>query len=287
MPLRDCQVLLVLVGLLAAGCATEYPKKLSPLHPPQMSADCVALEILSVRLPPRSQELKRRIWNDVDEQQLPGPLRQRLAHNGFQAGVVGQVPAALAEIMATSAKPPARGGVQRLSAADLATAPRVIPRQLQIRASQRGEIVASGIHADLPVLVSEAGELHGQSYRDAQGIFALAAFPQADGQVRVDLVPELHYGRSQPHYVGEQAIWRLESSRPKRVFDDMKISALLMPGSMLIVGCLPDRPGSLGHSFFTADAAAAAGYEEKVLLVRVCQTQHDDLVQPPPLPLEP
>jgi hypothetical protein len=158
---------------------------------------------------------------------------------------------------------------------------------LQVRTGQRSEIIACGVHESLPVLACENGELCGRTYHDAQGVFALAAFPQTDSRVRVELVPELHHDHSRPHWVGDQAVWRLESARPRRVFDDLKVSAVLGPGSMLILGCLPDRPGSLGDCFFTEDSGSATDTERKLLVVRVCQTQHDDLVLPPPLPLAP
>ena len=102
--------------------------------------------------------------------------------------------------------------------------------------------------------------------------------------MRVELVPELHHGHSRPHWVGDQAMWRLDSTRPKRVFDDLKVAAVLGPGSMLVVGCLPDRSGSLGDCFFTEDSGTATDRSGSCSVVRLCQTQHDDLVLPPPLP---
>ncbi|MGD0897454.1 MAG: hypothetical protein ABR915_06425 [Thermoguttaceae bacterium] len=278
---------LLLPLMLLAGCQTEYPKPPSILRPTQMSSDAVALEIVSVRLPPQSAELCRKVWEEVDEQHFPADLRQRLARNGFRVGVVGRIPAALATAMAMKDRVPAGDEPQKLTAADLQTPPRVMPRHLEARAGQRSEVIASGIREQMPVLVRENGELCGRTYCDAQGIFAMAAFPQADGRVRLELVPEVHHGHSRPHWVGDQAMWRLESERPRRVFDNLKMSALLTPGSMAILGCLPNRPGSLGYSFFTEDSGSDSQVEEKLLLVRVCQTQHDDLVHPPPLALAP
>jgi hypothetical protein len=282
----DSRIVLAALVSLAAGCQTEQPKKASVLQSTQMSPDAVALEILLVRLPPKSAELHRKVWGEVDEQHLPAELRQLLARNGFRAGVLGQMPSALADVLAMQDKAPAAGEPQKLGLADFEGPPRVMPRLLQTRAGQRNEIVASGVYDDLPVLLSEDGELCGRTFHEAQGIFALAAFPQADGRVRLELVPELHHDQSRPHVVGDQGMWRLECGRPKRVFDDLKIPALLTPGSILIVGCLPDRPGSLGHSFFTEDSGSAE-CAQKLLLVRVCQTQHDDLVHPLPLTIEP
>ena len=76
---------------------------------------------------------------------------------------------------------------------------------------------------------------------------------------------------------------RLETARPRRVFDDLAISAVLSPGTMLILTALPDHPGSLGHYFFTEGEDNRL--KQKLLVVRLCQTQHDDLLTPPPLPL--
>ena len=47
---------------------------------------------------------------------------------------------------------------------------------------------------------------------------------------------------------------------------------------MLVLTCLPDRPGSLGHRFFTHECAGQA--EQKLLVIRLSQTQHDGLFSP-------
>ena len=107
------------------------------------------------------------------------------------------------------------------------------------------------------------------------------ATPQSDGRVRIELTPELHHDHARQQWVGDQAMWRLEASRPKRVFDDLRISAVLSSGSMLLLGSQPDRAGSLGHSFFMEGAGQDNRMEQKLLLVRLCQTQHDDLIVPP------
>ena len=77
---------------------------------------------------------------------------------------------------------------------------------------------------------------------------------------------------------------RLETGRPRKVYDDMTMTANLQPGSMLILSSLSNRPGSLGHYFFTQNDARL---EQKLLVVRLAQTQHDGLFSPPePLKLE-
>ena len=85
----------------------------------------------------------------------------------------------------------------------------------------------------------------------------MKSFPQPDGRVRLELVPELHHGQPRQRWIGEQGVLRLDASRPKRTFDDLALSAELAPGAMLVLSSLPNRPGSLGHHFFTEKGKAA------------------------------
>jgi hypothetical protein len=101
----------------------------------------------------------------------------------------------------------------------------------------------------------------------------------------LELVPELHHGQPQQQWIAKQGMWRLETGRPKRAFDDMTLSADLAPGAMLVMSSLPNRPGSLGHYFFTEENGGRL--EQKLLIIRLTQTQHDGLFNPPePLKLE-
>jgi hypothetical protein len=276
-----------LLALLLAGCIhpPTVGKGKSPLQEATMSSDSVAVEIYFVRLPEKDTRTANDLWREIDEQQVPAELRQRLAHNGFRVGVVGgTVPRELARLMELKETLPAADGAQHANAAQMEEEkPRVTLRHLQARASHRSEIVASEIYEHLPVLVSDGGELRGQTYSDAQGIFALRPLPQSDGLVQVELVPELHFDHARQRWVGDDSMWRLETSRPRRAFEDMTITTVLRPGGMLVMGALPNRSGSLGHYFFTERDNPRA---QKLLLLRLCQTQHDDLVAPPPLKLE-
>ena len=76
---------------------------------------------------------------------------------------------------------------------------------------------------------------------------------------------------------------QLDTARPKHVFDELTISATMAPGSMMILTALPIARQPFGHYFFTK--SSGTHLEQKLLLLRLCQTQHDDLVTPPALPL--
>jgi hypothetical protein len=287
MPSDWRQFVIVFAMLVIAGCNTPLRKGgKSPLQPAQMSPDSVVLEMFFVRCPFGDSTVNGKLWDEIDEQQFAPALRERLAKDGFRVGMVsGQTPVELSNLMQLSDKPPAAGEAGTSQLDSVENEPRVLKRHLQLRANQRGDILASGVHNDLPLLTSDAGQISGQTYHQAQGIFAVKSLPQPDGRVRLELVPELHHGQPQQQWIAKQGMWRLETGRPKRAFDDMTLSADLAPGAMLVMSSLPNRPGSLGHYFFTEENGGRL--EQKLLIIRLTQTQHDGLFNPPePLKLE-
>jgi hypothetical protein len=271
------------VGLLPvvwvlAGCATPEPKGKSPLLPAQMSSDSVVLEIFRAHFPFGDPLGNEQLWQEVDEQHFSQESRQRLGRNGFRLGLVGgQPPEALSELLELEDKPPRTGQANQIDVAEMDCQPLVERRHMQLRSGRRGEIVTSAVYDQLPVLLSESGELFGETYAKAQTLLAVKAFPLSDGRVRVELVPELYHDESRQTWVAGQGTFRLEAGRPRQAFDELGFSAVLSPGSMLLVSSLPNRPGSLGHHFFTHDDGQP---QQKLLVVRLAQTQHDDLFAP-------
>jgi hypothetical protein len=285
MPGHRRTILLLLALATLCGCTTPLHQGKSPLQPAQMSPDSVALDMFFVRFPFGDPTINEKLWGEIDEQQLAPDLRERLARNGFRVGMIcGQMPIELSKLMKLSDKPAPMGELAGTQAASLEAEPTVSQRHLQIRAGEPATIVASGIYPELPVLVWRSGRLSGQTWGQAQGIFAVKSLPQPDGRVRLELVPELHHDQPRVRYTGNQGVWRLDTSRPKEVYNDMAIAADLPSGAMLVLSSLPNRPGSLGHHFFTD---ASERREQKLLIIRLSQTQHDGLFNPPePLKLE-
>ena len=68
---------------------------------------------------------------------------------------------------------------------------------------------------------------------------------------------------------------QLNTGRSREVFDRLAAQATLAPGEMLVFSSLPEREGSLGHYFFTEEHSGQL--EQKLLVIRLSQTQHDDL----------
>lgn len=277
---------LALFALCAGGCAPLHTMEKSPLLPLQMSPDSVVLDIIFVRLPQQETEEVQQLWDELDEQQLAPALRQRLTRNGFRVGVAGvQMPPSLQKLLdqATTpddlplqaATPPAEGPAS-VTVTDFQSEPALTRRHLQLRSGREAEIVASGIYPSLPLLEPDAeGQLSGRRYAKAQGVFTLQAFAEADGRVKLAVRPELQYGEPQQEIRPEAGRWLLQSRRRRRAFDDLNIETALAPGEILVLAARPDDTGSAGHYFFTEQTSA--GLTRKLLLVRLSQTQHNEI----------
>jgi hypothetical protein len=277
--LPERAVLLMLALLALAGCASPIKRGKSLLTPVWMSPDAVVIELFFVRFPLGDTEANDHLWQEVDEQHFPAELRKKLAQNGFRVGLVGgQIPAALFRLLELDDKPAPTGGPSAIEVSRLASEPRVIRRRMSLRSGVGGQIIASEVYSQLPVLIGQSGEVCGQTYCQAQGLLAVKAFPEGDGRIRLEVVPEVHHDQPRQRWVGDQGVLRLEAQRPKRAFDDLGIPATLAPGDMLLLSSLPSRPGSLGHHFFTDNKGQL---EQKLLVIRLAETQHNGLFSPP------
>lgn len=266
--------------LSASGCRQFEPPAPSPLAKPVMSPDSVALDIVFVQFPTAKAEQCETLWHSVDEQSLPLELRRELRQQGFRAGVIGShtnpaLDRLLGDQMGPSDQPD--DAIVDFQPKEI----NVRKRHLQLRADHRSEIVVSGIYDQWPLLTRRNGEVTGRTYHQAQGIFALQTHPLGDGRVRVELSPELHHGSPKRQYTVNEGAWVLDSGRPREVFDALRIAAVLSPGEMLLVGQTADAKGSVGARFFNVDDTPTGVAAQRLLFIRLAQTQYDDRFSPP------
>lgn len=271
---------LILSILLSVGACHRFIRApgqgRSPLQPARMSPDACALEIFFARFPLGDFQANDLLWREIDEQHFPAATRRELAQHGFRVGLVaGQIPVPLSQLLEIRDDAPPPGDTHQVGLEELESGPKVIRRHLQIRPGGHSEIVASGNYDELTVLSCEPEGVCGQTYAKAQGFFTVRALPEPDGRVCIHLVPELQYGEPAKRWIGAQGSWRLDTSRQKRVFENLAVKAKLAPGEMLVLTTLPDRPGSLGYNYFTDTKSGQP--EQKLLLIRLAQTQHDGL----------
>lgn len=267
----------LLLGLLCltAGCTHLQAPASSPLAPPQMSNDSVAIDIIFARIP-LNDGTSEKIWSDLDEQILPQEKRKSLYQNGFRIGrIAGPVPQPLVEIMKLTDSAPSSGETNTADALSLTDESATTRRHLQLRAGHRTEILASGVYDELPFLRREDGRLVGRTLQKAQGVFGLSVRPNAYGGVKLRLVPEVHFGEPRIQPIAAQGMIRWESQRDRIVLDDLIVEADLTPGDLLILTCLPNCPGSLGNRFFTVTAEGKL--HQKIIAIRLSQVQSSPL----------
>jgi hypothetical protein len=261
----------------AAGCAAfkkqaeSEPSSLPALKP---AGDTVGLEIAFLKLAPTAQSQANLVWNDVDETRLPNELRRRLHANGMRCGCFGaQMPETLRQLVdqATESQVGSTEDGVQVGAGHVHTR-----RQLQSRTAQRNEILASQILPEIAVLSNVGGQIVGNTYHDAQCIWNLKTFPQGDGRVRLQLTPEVHYGKPQNQWIGQSTgIFRQVTARRRKVFEDLRSEIDVNPGHTCLLSATDPVKG-LGHHFFTYGAEAETP-GPKLLLIRLARTQYEDL----------
>jgi len=282
------------IGLLAGfalwgtGCQNvTKPAAQSPLRPLRMSPDSCVLEVFKVYFPHEDPDGDGSLWNEIDEQQVSAEVRQRLSANGFRAGVVaGQIPPALARRMELAGKPPPAAQINTLRLTDVEAEAAVWRSRFTIRSGHRREIPCSAVYEQFPLLVCEPRGVSGESLAEAQGVLVVQPLLERDGRVRLQVAPEVQYGKYQTRWTrSSQGIERGMPSRLKRTLEPMTIQTTLSGGEMLVIGSRAELPGSLGHRFLTRDVDGRL--EEALIVIRLAQTQHEDLFDPQqPLPLD-
>ncbi len=279
MPLAMRATLLyfALVGAIGCRALDALPRGRSPLSPLAASPDAIALEVFSAPAPVGDPKMEA-LWAQVDEQLLPADLRTRLAQNGLRAGFVGAtVPDALAELLKVTDQ---RISAEERSLVPLETEQGIVLTFMQPRSGERRDLVTSQTYDEIALLRRVNKQVEGKTFYKAEGRLALRVFSEKDGRMRLELTPELHHGEFKNRVTGSDGIMTWKQERQKQLFEDLQLSATLGPGQMFLLTCLPARPGSIGHYFFTQTGGEKP--LEKLYVFRAAQASPDRSFYEPP-----
>ena len=264
--------------LAAGGCArwitvpAEEPSQLPPI---KAAPDAVMLDVAFVKQAAADLEEYDAIWAAADEQGLPIDLRRELESNGFRAGVFGQeLPPKLRELVERPATDVQVHGQEADSAHGEVGGNR---QHLQLRTGVWKKIYASPTHPYLAVLLHEGGSVHGHQLTAAQCLFGLKSYPKGDGRVKLDLTPEIEHGELKARFIRSEAQLVQNIGRDRLPLEQLRIEAVLSPGQWLLLSTTRAAKG-LGENFFIQSPSGAQ--QRTLLLVRVAQTQLDDLFAP-------
>lgn len=266
-------VALSTVPILLLLACTPLTTNLEPaqlLTTPQMSPDAVVFEtaIINVDGEPTAEE--RAFWRSADELRVPTVARRALAEAGIRCGVIGShLPDWAKNRLAEQQKKvdlEEENGTAVLSN---------IPTQqrLQCRSHQTRVIPLSEAVDRLRVSATTEGE-DAVTYEHAQCGMSLSCEALGDGRVQVALTPQILHGPPRQRWVGENGDFRIDAGSDCEKFSEQVIALELSPGQTAVVSSvLPAK--SLGAALFGPSSPEAS--QRKILLVRLAQTQFDDL----------
>lgn len=269
-------LLAALVCAGVVGCASwdTPPTEAKRLPQPRLTPDAVVLEISFIRLPTAQVAVEEAIWKQADELHLPAELRRQMAENGFRCGVLGEpLPAELRQLLA--ATPDIEEAVAE--APDPSRPQRSMHRRIHCRTGKRSEVIASKQFDSLALLTHHQGAVRGGLYEAAQCLFELKPYPRGDGRVEIGLTPEIQHGAPKQQWVSQQNSLVQRVGREQLRLEWLQQQTALAPGQVLMLGATPE-PRGVGEHFFVESTGGQT--ERLTLLIRVAQTQHDDLFAP-------
>ncbi len=93
-------------------------------------------------------------------------------------------------------------------------------RRIQCRAGKRSEIVTSTSREEMVVLHKdgESQKVGGTRLHDAQCVLAARCYPQGNGAVRMELMPEIHHGTPRKQWVAGEGTFHMVTARDREVY---------------------------------------------------------------------
>ena len=274
--------------LLVGGCTRWRANGKFELPPLKGPADSVALEIRFVEFPFGQAELNAPLWAEIDEQQLSPELRKRLDANGFRAGVAGaQIPAALERMLTPPEEPKDQQPSADPHLVDVRKRPAVRGSLRLTKLGEPFQVIAAGEKERLPQLTvlvrNDQGEVQGETLANVKGQFECKAFADPDGRVRLELVPQVEHGEPRQQFSQTRdGVYEYIYTPPHEIYQQLAISAKLLPGQTLVLGALPDRAGSLGYHYFTEEISGRL--IQKLILIRLTNGPTPDAAAAPAEP---
>jgi hypothetical protein len=239
----------------------------------------VVIKTVLVRFPAESiADLEEQVWRLSNEAVTDIVLRQRLDQNGLRAGVImGDFPSMIRQQLDQTAE---KQKTDALEHAGLAADVDNRSLSMQCRAGRRKDLLVKPELPDpLTVLSTLDGQhVSGNTFDRATVLFDLRVLPHGDGSATINLTPEVQHGEQRQTFVHSDFGTRAEMRRGVQRWSELKISAKLTPGQVLIVSSSSPAK-ALGSTFFVTKTAEHT--EERVLLlVRLAESQLDDLFAP-------
>lgn len=216
------------------------------------------ITVVYLSKPLKDKVVNEAIWGIADEQAVPGETRRLLEANGLRVGVLtGGLPAEVDE--AVNAPPPNK----------------IDPAEFNLPDDSNTLITLAESRPTASLLLNREGKAFGKDYQEASGWLRLTSNQEGPTGVALRLVPEIHHGPvlrrydSLPNNAGtvNTMQFMVKDGQQEDTLRDLAATITLQPGQVAVVGCLPDRPRSLGAFLCTHPEPNSDRIIQKVLLI--------------------
>jgi hypothetical protein len=263
-------LVLVVATMAVAGCTlnrTDVRREMSALGRLGGSGQVIqpkrcALTVIILPRPLRDRAVNEAVWGLADEQSVPPQARAVLQANGMRIGVLtGTLPSELES--AINAPPPHK----------------VDPAEFNLPDGDNTLISLSQPIATASLLLNRDGHAFGKDYHEASGWFRVTASHDGPSGVALRFVPEIHHGPVLRRWDADPTTNTLNSmqflvkdGQQEETLRELAATLTLQPGQTAVIGCDPDRRGSLGAFLFTQPESNSDRLTQKVLIVRASRT---------------
>lgn len=208
--------------------------------------------------PANDRAINESIWGVADELSIPGSTRANLQANGLRAGVVtGDLPSDVEGLFTGTG------------------ADRVDPYQVEITNGSVTPVALAAKVASLNLFMNTNGSIEGKTYDDATGFLSVMASQEGSAGLLLRMIPEIHHGpivrdygvapTPSPYDTSELI---MKNGQKEDAFRDLTMAVKLLPNQTFVIGCLPEKAGSLGAFLLTEREVNSERLKQKLLLVR-------------------
>jgi hypothetical protein len=222
-----------------------------------------ALKIMIASRPIEDSVLGDDLWQAADEQAIDSEIRRKLEANGLRLGVIeGALPPEVEKLLDPENPP-----TERIDPVVYAQ-PDGIAYPITTGPSTPAE--------KSTLFLSQGGSAIGRDYELARGSFRVTAHQDtgALGRVKLRVVPEIHHGQiarrvgadpTAGPFDPQQFVYR--DGQEEESFRDLAATLSVTPDQVLVLGCWPERAGSLGHFMLTEPESGSDRVLRKVIFI--------------------
>jgi len=255
--------------LSSCGCQNwrkETPSPVVLFNATRIQPDAVVIEVAVAEIPSSEENLWQEVVSQIDMQSLPISVRKQLDQNGLVAGTLpAQLPPMLFRILELTSLENKTIAMTKGSL--------ISHQKIQNRDGETHWIQTGVDQPQLHWTVSENDFQSSGACRDASPGYSITTYPQGDGRVRLLMTPEIRYEELRPRFGVSDIDFSLAERRKLQRFEQLQFDAPVRHGHTLVVWSPDDW--SLGGQLFQG-----LPLRRRFLLVRVVQTQMDDLFAP-------